>query len=90
MAKRKPPAVIEPEETVFVYLGPTITGKIQNGAIYIGTQPEILARLLPVTEQYPLVKNLLVPLSTLPEDRIKVKTPGNALHEFFTALAGKR
>lgn len=75
---------------MFVYLGPTIAGKIQNGAIFIGNPAEIQARVLPITEQYPQVKNLLVPLSTLPEDRIKVKTPGNALHEFFNALAGKR
>lgn len=90
MAKRKPPAVIEPEETVFVYLGPTIAGKIQNGTIYVGGREEILARLLTILEQFPLVRNLLVPLSTLPEDRIKVKSPGNALYEFYVALAGKR
>lgn len=90
MAKRKPPAVIEPEETVHVYLGPTIGGKIQNGAIFIGSRAEVLAQLLPVTQQFPLVKNLLVPLSTLAEDRIKVKTTGNALFEFYNALAGKR
>lgn len=80
--------VTEDEKQVFCYIGPTILGKIQNGTLLFGTKEEILARM-PVTAEHEEIRHLIVSVETLPEDRIKVKTPGNALNAFYAALAGK-
>lgn len=88
MAKRRPPELVTPSDTEFVYLGPTILGKIQNGTILFGTKEEILARM-PVAAEFEEIKTLIVPVRTLPADLKKVKTPGNALHAIYKALAGK-
>lgn len=63
-----------------VYIGPTITGVIQSGTIYRGNKQEVLASLALAIKKIPLIKTLVVSSETLPEDRIKVKTPGNLLY----------
>ena len=72
-----------------VYLGPTITGVIQSGTIYRGEKAKVLTELEPVVKKYPLVETLIVTGETLPEDRIKVKTPGNILYVNYKKMSGK-
>ena len=69
-----------------VYIGPSITGVIQNGTVYRGTKAKVLTKLEAVVERYPLVKSLVVTDKTLSEDRIKVKTPGNILYVNYKKL----
>ena len=69
-----------------VYLGPSITGVIQNGTVYCGTKAKVLTKLETVIKKYPLVSSLIVPDKTLSEDRIKVKTPGNILYVNYKKL----
>ena len=73
-----------------VYLGPTIPNKIQSGAIFRGSKAKVLSGLKSVVEEHPLVASLIVTGETLPEDRIKVKTPGNLLYVNYRKLAGKK
>ena len=74
-----------------VYLGPTIVGVIQRGAIIRGTKKEALASVATAVEKHPLIASLIVSDRTLPEDRIKVKTPGNLLYVNYHKLAsGKK
>ena len=73
----------------FVYLGPSIRGVIQTASIYEGTREEVEGFLAGAIEQYPLIKSLLVSGETLPEDRIKVKTPGNLLQAKYQQLASE-
>lgn len=40
-------------------------------------------------EKYPLIKTLIVSGEKLPEARLKVKTPGNALYKNYQRVAGK-
>ena len=63
-----------------MYLGPTITGVIQNGRIYRGTRESVLQALGDTIEKYPLIKTLIVSGETLVEDRVKVNTPCNLLY----------
>lgn len=70
-----------------VYLGPTIHGVIQSGTIYNGNRKATEKALAEAIEKYPLIAKLIVTDKTLAEDRIKVKTSGNALNVFYRKLA---
>lgn len=67
-----------------VYIGPSILGVIQSGAIFTDDND---AAAKTAAEKFPLIKSLLVPGRRLAADRIKVKTPGNALYENYRKLA---
>ena len=87
---RKEKAAAPKKETgFFVYLGPSIRGVIQTATIYQGPRDEVEELLAGPIERYPRIKRLLVPGETLPEDRIKVKTPGNGLYVAYTKLAAE-
>ena len=90
------PAVEEPttakaakdDDTGFcVYLGPTIHGVIQSGTVYSGTRKTAETALASAIGKYPLIAKLIVTDKTLAEDRVKVKTAGNALNVFYRKLA---
>lgn len=73
----------------YIYIGPNIKKHIQTGTIYKGTRANALKKEAAAIEAHPLVKTLIVPGDALPEARIKVKTPGNALYANYKKLAGK-
>ena len=73
-----------------VYLGPSIRGVIQSGAVYRGGKADVLSELAPALERYPLIASLIVTGDTLPEYRIKVKTAGNLLNVNYKKLASGR
>ena len=66
------------------YIGPSIPGLIRNGAVFRGSLKDACA------QAEPLVKTLIVSSETLPGDRLKVKTPGNALYVNYRRIAGKK
>lgn len=70
-----------------MYIGPSILGVIQSGTVYPGAKEEVKAQLAGVVERYPLVEKLIVSDITLPEDRIKAKTPGNYLYSMYQKVA---
>lgn len=70
-----------------VYIGPSIPGgKLKSNKIFIGTKQEIEGELSGVIEEYPMVKQLIVPISQLAEKKAKVKTSGNILHKYCADL----
>ena len=73
---------------VTVYLGPNIPGVIQTSTIYPASLEEALAlpELRLALEKEPGIKQLLVDGSTLPQDMIKVKTPGEQLFVAYRKL----
>ena len=74
---------------IYIYIGPNIKKYIQTGTIYRGTRAHALKQAAAAIEAHPLVKTLIVSGDALPEARIKVKTPGNALYANYKKLAGK-
>lgn len=70
-----------------VYLGPTITGLIQEGTIYRGTKETVVVSLDKAIKKYPLIKSLIVTNEDLVEARVKVKTPGNILYVSYHKVA---
>ena len=73
----------------FCYIGPSIPGLIQHGDIYRGTRRAALAAAAAAIERKPLVKTLIVSGDRLSDARLKVKKPGNALHNNYQRVAGK-
>lgn len=72
------------------YIGPSIPGLIRNGAIFRGSLKDACTQAKEAIEAEPLVKTLIVSSETLPEDRLKAKTPGNALYANYRRIAGKK
>lgn len=73
----------------YCYIGPSITGLIQHGTIYRGTRKKAMAAAAAAIEKYPLIKTLIVSGDKLPEARLKVKKPGNALYKNYQRILGK-
>ncbi len=73
----------------FCYIGPSITGLIQHGDICRGTRKKALATWDDAIKKYPLIKTLIVSGEKLPEARLRVKKPGNALYKNYQRVAGK-
>jgi len=70
------------------YIGPNLPGIIQTGTIFPVGRDEALK--LPEVElalaKKPGVAKLIVDGMTLPEDRIKVKKPGEPMYNAYIAL----
>lgn len=77
------------ESGFYIYIGPNIKKHIQTGTVYRGTRANALKRAAEAIAANPLVKTLIVSGDALPEARIKVRTPGNALYANYKKLAGK-
>lgn len=64
-----------------VYLGPSIRGAIQHGAIFRCSRDEACAQLKGLLDRWPRIRSLIVDGEHLSEARIQLKTPGNGLYE---------
>lgn len=74
----------------YCYIGPSIAGAIRNGAVFKGTRADALSAAAPAIEKQPLVKTLIVSGDDLPEARLRVKKPGNAMYAMYRRIAGKQ
>lgn len=64
-----------------VYLGPSIRGAVQHGAIFKCSRDEACAQLADLIARWPRIRSLIVDGEQLSEARIQLKTPGNGLYE---------
>lgn len=78
-----------PPSGFYMYIGPTLKGLIRSGTIYRGDKAHALEEAWRAIEAQPLVKTLIVTGDYLPEARLKVKTPGNALYVNYRKIAGR-
>jgi hypothetical protein len=67
----------------FVYIGPSIRGYVQYGAIFTGTREDVEKKLSVQIAKYPRIKKLLVSDLTIVEDRINVNKPGTRLNSEY-------
>lgn len=75
------------EQVTLVYVGPSLPkGRLKQNSIFVGTRQEIEKELETVVESFPLVKNMLVPVSELAEAKNKVKSSGNVLHKYYADM----
>ena len=94
MAKKEQPAAAPKaaeanKSGFYIYIGPNIKGLIQTGSIYRGDREHAHQMAAAAIEKHPKVKTLIVAGDALPEARLKVKTPGNALYVNYRKIAGK-
>lgn len=78
------------EAEKLVYVGPQLpNGRLKTNKVFEGTREQILAspEMEEVLKRYPLVKNMLVPVSKLAEAKRKIAAGGNALHKFYADIA---
>ena len=78
------------EAEKLVYVGPQLPrGRLKTNKIFEGTREQIIAspEMEEVLKRYPLVKNMLVPVSKLAEAKQKIAAGGNALHKFYADIA---
>ena len=87
----KSPKADKPTAGFSVYLGPSLAGVIQTMTIYPAGRDDALKlpELALAVEKKPGIADLVVDGLTLPEDRIKVKTPGEELYKKYRALRKK-
>ena len=89
-AAQDTPQAEEPEK--LVYVGPQLPrGRLKTNKIFEGTREQIIAspEMEEVLKRYPLVKNMLVPVSKLAEAKQKIAAGGNALHKFYADIASQ-
>lgn len=68
--KTEPP---KPEAGVFIYVGPTIRGVIQEGTVYAGTRADVLSRVSAAVDAIPGVADLIVPAENVSAVRHQIK-----------------
>ena len=72
---------------LFVYAGPSLPrGRLKENAVFNGTREDVKAYLADVLEEYPQIDKLIVPASKLAAFSVKVKTPGNIAHKYYTDI----
>lgn len=72
---------------LFVYAEPSLPrGRLKENAVFNGTREDVKAYLADVLEEYPQIDKLIVPASKLAAFSVKVKTPGNIAHKYYTDI----
>ena len=95
-AAEKPAAAKTPKKPdsctagFYCYIGPSLTGLIQNGAIFKGNRKEALKAAAAAIDRQPLVKTFIVSGDQLPVARLKVKRPGNALYANYAKIVASK
>lgn len=85
MAKTAKKSIVK--DGVFVYLGPSIRGVIQNGSIYRGTRESVIASLATAIEKHPKIERLIVADSDIATAKQKIAVGGNSLSNAYKVLA---
>lgn len=72
---------------LFVYAGPSLPrGRLKENAVFRGTFEDVKTYLADVLEDYPQIERLIVPANKLAAFSVKVKTPGNIAHKYYSDI----
>ena len=74
------------KKSVFVYLGPSIRGVIQNGTIYHGTRTQIIETLKSAIEKHPMIERLIIEDVNVAAAKVKIRNGGSALSIAYKRL----
>lgn len=86
MSKQKQSKDTAVESGVFVYIGPSIRGVIQNGSIFRGAEDEIKGQIAAKVEDKEHICRLIVRDVDLAKAKEKLKNGGNSLSVAYRAL----
>lgn len=93
MAKLKTAAIAakteqNPQERVFVYVGPTLPGGLLNkNTVFFGSFDEVTTCLADLIHKQPAVKRLLVPVSQLSVAKKSIRIGTNILSKAYQELS---
>lgn len=80
-----PPATkVEPDH--LIYIGPTLTGGLEQYALFNGGIPTRVSKRF---EELPELRDLFIPVKDFPAGRIDIQTPGTALYAALEAVTKK-
>ena len=68
---------------IFVYLGPSVRGVIQNGSIFRGTREQVIKNLHAAIEKYPKIERLIVEDVDLAAAKEKLRKSGNSVSNAY-------
>jgi hypothetical protein len=89
-ADRKPDDVpAESASGIYVYVGPTIMGKIQSGMIFSGGRARALTLCADAIARCPGVKRLIVPAERLAETRENIRLKKGLAYRVYRDLAAE-
>lgn len=72
---------------LFVYAGPSLPrGRLKENTVFRGTFEDVKNYLSDVLEDYPPIERLIVPTNRLAAFSVKVKTPGNIAHKYYSDI----
>ncbi len=86
MSKAKKPEK-DKNSGVFVYVGPSVRGVIQCGAIFRGTRDEVTEKLSEAIERYPEIEKLIVKDCDITKTKEKLKSGISSLSIAYSKLA---
>ncbi|SMF88155.1 hypothetical protein SAMN05661091_4144 [Paenibacillus uliginis N3/975] len=87
-APQEPKVEVAAEPEQLIYIGPSIRMNgvgIRTNQVFIGGHPEYFKALY---AEYPLIKNLFVPVDQLQESLKQIKQTGTALNTALQSLKG--
>jgi hypothetical protein len=77
------------ESGIAVYIGPTIHGQIQKGAVFKGGKQEATALYAVAIERYPAIARLIVPAERLAEARNNIRLQRGLVYKHYKELVSK-
>ncbi len=86
MANRKQPKNAVCDSGVFVYIGPTIRGAVQNGSIFRGSEADVKSKVAALVENKEQIGKLIVRDRDLAAAKEKLRKGGNSLSMAYRAL----
>ncbi|MBE6537939.1 MAG: hypothetical protein E7671_00550 [Ruminococcaceae bacterium] len=79
----------EEKSGIYVYIGPSIRGVIQNGSIFAGTREEALKKNSAAIEFCSKIERLIVADSDIMSAKKKIKEGGNTVSLAYRAVVEK-
>ena len=89
MAKALKKVNTVPRDGIFVYIGPSVRGIIQNGSIFRGDRSSVLEKNASAIEFCPKIERLIVSDSEIMSAKKKLKEGGNGISLAFAAVIQK-
>ena len=74
---------------IFVYIGPSVRGIIQNGSIFRGDRSSVLKKNASAIEFCPKIERLIVADAEIMSAKKKLKEGGNSISIAFAAVIQK-
>ncbi len=73
--------------SIFVYVGPSIRGSIQNGTIYRGSRKSVIEFLHHAVEKFPMIERLIVADTDIAVAKDKIARGNNSLGIAYRELS---